>query len=200
MTAISLPSNLVRAARSESRQPWLTTVLPAIVAQTRDRWSLTVGEPFQPGGQTAWVAPARDAAGRDLVLKVGWPHPEAAHEADGLRAWAGRGAVRLHAAHDFGAAHALLLERCRPGTDLSARPGPEQDTVIAALLHRLWIQPPADHPFASLAQMCQRWARQAELTQPVPALRADGIRANSGVSLLAKPAGSGRMEQGPLHV
>jgi streptomycin 6-kinase len=166
MTAITLPSNLVRAARSDGRQPWLTTVLPAIVAQTRDRWSLIVGEPFQPGGQTAWVAPARDAAGRDLVLKVAWPHPEAAREADGLRAWAGRGAVRLHAAHDFGRAHALLLERCRPGTELSVRPGPEQDTVIAALLRRLWIQPPDDNPFPALAQMCLRWAGQTELTQP----------------------------------
>jgi streptomycin 6-kinase len=157
-----LPSNLMQAARSEGREPWLTTVLPAILAQTRDRWSLRIGEPFQPGGQTAWVAPARDAAGHDRVLKIAWPHPEAAHEADGLRAWAGHGAVRLHAAHDFGLAHALLLERCRPGAELSVRPEPDQDIVIAALLRRLWIQPPDDHPFASLTQMCQRWADQTE--------------------------------------
>jgi streptomycin 6-kinase len=96
------------------------------------------------------------------VLKVAWPHPEAAQEADGLRAWAGSGAVRLHAAHDFGPARALLLERCRPGTDLSARPEPEQDTVIATLLRGLWIQPGPGHPFASLDQMCQRWADQSE--------------------------------------
>jgi streptomycin 6-kinase len=31
----------------------------------------------------------RDRLGRDLVLKVGWMHMEAEHEADGLRAWAG---------------------------------------------------------------------------------------------------------------
>ena len=35
---------------------------------------------------------------------------------------------------------------------------------------------------------------------PAAVLRADGRRANSGVSVLAKPAGSGRMKQGPLHV
>jgi hypothetical protein len=122
-----LPRNLVRAAESEGRHQWLTTVLPAIIAQARERWSLTGGEPFQPGGQTAWVAPVRDSAGADLVLKVAWPHPEAAHEADGLR---------------------------------------------AALL-----------PMA-----------------PAAVLRADGVRTNSGVSVLAKPAGSGRMKQGPLHV
>ena len=34
-------------------------------------WSLTVGEPFQAGGQTAWVAPARDASDAGLVLKIG---------------------------------------------------------------------------------------------------------------------------------
>ena len=35
---------------------------------------------------------------------------------------------------------------------------------------------------------------------PAAVLRADGGRTNSGVSVLAKPAGSGRMKQGPLHV
>jgi streptomycin 6-kinase len=145
----------------EERQAWLAA-LPEVIRQARERWSLTIGEPFQPGGQTAWVAPARAAVGADLVLKVPWPHPEAAHEADGLRAWAGNGAVRLHAAHDFGPARALLLERCRPGTDLSALPEPEQDTVIATLLRRLWIQPDPGHRFASLDQMCQRWADRSE--------------------------------------
>jgi streptomycin 6-kinase len=145
----------------EERQAWLAA-RPEVIRQARERWSLTIGEPFLPGGQTAWVAPARDGAGTDLVLKVAWPHPEAAHEADGLRTWAGSGAVRLHAAHDFGPARALLVERCRPGTALSARPEPEQDTVIATLLRRLWIQPGSGHPFASLDQMCQRWADRSE--------------------------------------
>ena len=145
----------------DERQAWLAA-RPQVIGQARERWSLTIGEPFPPGGQTAWVAPARDGAGADLVLKVGWPHPEAAHEAEGLRAWAGSGAVRLYAAHDFGPARALLLERCRPGTELSARPEPEQDTVIATLLRRLWIEPGPGHPFASLDQMCQRWADQSE--------------------------------------
>jgi streptomycin 6-kinase len=44
------------------------------------------GSPFKPGGQAARVAPARDAAGTDLVLKVGWGRPEALDEANGLRA------------------------------------------------------------------------------------------------------------------
>jgi streptomycin 6-kinase len=159
---LPMPENLVRAAESQGHHLWLTIVLPAVIRQAQHMWSLTIGPPFQPGGQTAWVAPARDAAGADLVLKVAWPHPEAAHEADGLRAWAGQRAVRLHAAHDFGEATALLIERCRPGTELSVRPEPEQDTVIATLLRRLWIQPGPGHRFASLDQMCQRWADRSE--------------------------------------
>jgi signal transduction histidine kinase len=35
---------------------------------------------------------------------------------------------------------------------------------------------------------------------PAAVLHADGVGTNSGVSVLAKPAGSGRMKQGPLHV
>ncbi|MGI8751176.1 MAG: aminoglycoside phosphotransferase family protein [Acidimicrobiales bacterium] len=104
-------------------------------------WSIHVGEPFQPGGQTAWVAPATRHR-EDLVLKVLWRHPEAEHEADGLRIWDGDGAVRLHAATEVDVqTTALLLERCRPGTTLEARPELEQDLVVAGLLRRLWTQP-----------------------------------------------------------
>jgi len=41
---------------------------------------------------------------------------------------------------------------------LSRRPEPEQDTVIAGLLRRLWIEPARDHPFRPLQLMCQQWA------------------------------------------
>jgi hypothetical protein len=56
-----------------------------------------MGEPFLPGGQTAWVAPARDGPGRDLVLKAGRAHEEAEHEVEGLPAWQGMGVVGLQA-------------------------------------------------------------------------------------------------------
>ncbi len=44
------------------------------------------------------------------------------------------------------------------------------------------------------------WRVSAVLPVGVGSLRADSGPANSGVSVLAKTAGSGRMEQGPLHV
>ncbi len=139
-------------------QGWLTE-LPRIVTELAQRWSLELGEPFQPGGQTAWVAPASDAEGHALVLKVAYRHFEAAHEAHGLTVWDGAGAIRLHAAEELNdTTTALLLERCVPGSALSDRPEPEQDVVIAGLLHRLWRQPPPGHPFRPLVSMCTEWA------------------------------------------
>lgn len=144
---LSMPRNLLDAVEREGRHPWLAT-LPTIVEQVAEHWSLRVGDPFQPGGQTAWVAPVRGAQGADLVLKVAWRRSEAEHEADGLREWDGDGAVRLVAVKDCDdRTTALLLERCVPGTTLAGRPEAEQDTVIAGLLHRLWREPAAGHRF-----------------------------------------------------
>lgn len=116
MATLLLPANLVMSVRSDvssERRDWVTE-LPDVVGDLVERWSLELGEPYQPGGQSAWVAPARDPAGRDLVLKVGWRHDEAADEAAGLRAWAGQGAVLVHDSYEWASTSALLLEPCRP--------------------------------------------------------------------------------------
>jgi streptomycin 6-kinase len=153
-SGLPLPPALVASARREGRAGWLAS-LPGTVARLARAWSLVVEAPFVPGGQTAWVAPARDRTGRDRVLKIGWRHPEAEHEPDGLRVWAGHGAVRLHAAERTADTIALLLERCRPGTPLAARPEPEQDEVVAALL-------PSAGPFRPLRDMADQWAAEFE--------------------------------------
>jgi streptomycin 6-kinase len=157
VSGLRIPRRLAEEARREGRDAWLAGI-PATVHRLRDRWSLDVGDPFEPGGQTAWVAPA----GPDTVLKVAWRHYEAEHEADGLRVWDGDGAVRLLAADTSDDTSALLLERCRPGTDLAGLPEPEQDVVIATLLGRLWREPPPRHPFRPLASMCDAWADESE--------------------------------------
>lgn len=146
-----------------ARRTWMAA-LPLIVDDLARRWSLEeVGRPFQPGGVASWVAPVSAAGGEHLVLKVGWRHDEALHEADGLLAWNGRGAVRLLIALTVGDTSALLLEACEPGTALSqVLPPPEQDIVVAGLLRRLWIEPPAGHPFRTLQSMCDWWAEEFE--------------------------------------
>ncbi len=178
-----MPRRLVEALErtdDADRRAWMMS-LSATVHYLETHWSLTLGEPYQPGGQTAWVAPARTEAGKDLVLKVGWRHPEGEHEGEGLRAWAGQGAVVVHATQEFEDTIALLIERCVPGTTLSSRPETEQDAVIASLLPRIWRQPRPDHPFRMLEEMCETWAEECErkmATRPVdldPGLAREGI-------------------------
>jgi streptomycin 6-kinase len=130
------------------------------VTTLADRWDLSLGTPFEPGGQTAWVAPARDPSGRDLVLKVGWAHDEAEQEADGLRAWRGHGTVLIYDGCRLGQTNALLLERCHPGSPLSIVPEVEQDKVVAGLLARLWPAPTAGLTFRPLQDMCRAWVRE----------------------------------------
>jgi streptomycin 6-kinase len=177
VSAIHIPSQLADAVDeddSPARREWLAR-LPAQIAQLASEWELELGEPYLPGGQCAWVAPARDLAGRtgrtgrtgdELVLKVGWRHREAAHEADALRFWGGDGAVRCFADTTLEDTTALLLERCVPGHTLgSAIPEGEQDVVVARILRRLWEhEPPTPgRPFASLQEMCDDWATSFEL-------------------------------------
>lgn len=78
---------------SPSALAWLAA-LSDVIQQIAAEWGLELGEPYSPGGQCAWVAPARDAARDGLVLKVGWRHREAEREAEALRFWHGDGAVR----------------------------------------------------------------------------------------------------------
>jgi streptomycin 6-kinase len=141
MAVFPVPEYLEQtAAREPPVREWLG-LLPHIVTELASRWSPSVGEPFQPGGQCSWTAPATDRSGAALVLKVafGFPGGEERDEAAGLRAWEGNGAVRLHAACDAESAYGLLLERCLPGTPLGqVLAEPDQDVVVAGLLRRLW--------------------------------------------------------------
>jgi streptomycin 6-kinase len=166
VTSFELPVNLLQEVhRTDAPEfaPWVAA-LPAVVADVAERWALTLGRPYQPGGQCSWVAPVRDSSRRERVLKVSWRHFEARDEAAGLTAWAGKGAVLVHAAESFDQTSALLLERCVPGTTLKQRPEPEQDVVLAGLLRRLWPAPTEAHPFRPLQQMCNQWADSFDAT------------------------------------
>jgi streptomycin 6-kinase len=177
-----MPRVLVDAARREHREAWLASV-PETVRRLESRWCLDLSEPYQPGGRTAWVAPARSGEIGEVVLKVAWRHAEAEHEADGLREWNGAGAVRLHAAVEFDDTTALLIERCVPGTTLACRPELEQDTVIAGLLHRRWRQPPSGGRFRLLQVMCDAWADEFERKAATGRATVDAGLARDGIAL-----------------
>ena len=165
MSAFSVPRYLAETAgREPALAQWLER-LPQVVADLADRWTLRVGEPFEPGGQCSWTAPAAGASGEDLVLKVAFRFGggEERDEAAGLRCWDGNGVVRLHAACHGKREYALLMERCMPGAPLDqVLSEPERDVVVAGLLRRLWAQPHSRYPFRPLAQMCSAWADEFE--------------------------------------
>jgi streptomycin 6-kinase len=65
---VSMPANPLAAAAYDGRGDWLTR-LPSAISRLQREWAVRVGEPFQPGGQTAWVA-AAERYGDQLVVKV----------------------------------------------------------------------------------------------------------------------------------
>jgi len=187
MAAFPVPRYLAETARRDRGvRAWIAG-LPEIVADLAGRWSLRVGEPFQPGGQCSWTAPVSAPDGASLVLKVAFRFPggEERDEAAGLRVWDGNGTARLQASSQTESAHALLMERCLPGTPLGlVLPEPEQDLVVANLLARLWAQPPGGYPFRPLAQMCAAWAKEFERDYAAAAAdRVDPGLARAGITL-----------------
>jgi len=182
------------AARERDVAAWLPTI-PEIVAGLADRWSLRIDAPFEPGGQCSWTAPATDASGSALVLKVAFRFAggDERDEAEGLRAWDGNGAVRLHAVSDGECWYGLLLERCMPGTPLGRLlPEPDQDVVVAGLLPRLWGRAHHGHPFRPLAEICATWADEFEAGYAAAPLadRIDPGLARAGMALFRELPGT----------
>jgi streptomycin 6-kinase len=92
--------------------------------------------------------------GTDAVLKIQKPHRESEHEAAALELWDGDGAIRL--LDQDPREHALLLERCVPGTPLWESGQDAALDVFVELLPRLWK--PAGEPFRPLADEAEWWA------------------------------------------
>ena len=156
---VEIPARLAATCQgSPERQTWLAT-LPSTIRLLGERWSLQVGSPLDSAEVScAWVAPVRQPNGDAAVLKVGLPHFESAHEAEGLRFWNGDGAVRL--IDSDADAGALLIERCHPGTHLRVLAEDDQDTVIAGLLRRLWRPPLPASPFRPLSAITALWSAE----------------------------------------
>jgi streptomycin 6-kinase len=145
-------------SRTEDGRSWLDG-LPSLVEELRQRWSVRLGTPF-PGGSCSWVAPAVLPDGDRVVLKVSWPHREAAGEAEALQIWNGHGAVRVYR-HDQ-QNYALLLERCEPGDQLVTVDhlrAEERLRLGADVLNQLWTAPPPSQTgIEHLDQVTAEWA------------------------------------------
>ena len=150
-----VPPSLQWLSEFTAGRAWLAR-LDDLVAEAAERWGLEVG-PVYAGAHVSFACPAQTADGDDVVLKVQYPHEECRFEADALRAWGGRGAVRL-LAHDAGS-WTLLLERCDPGHVLAGAGLDVIETadVMGGLTEASWVDPPAGHPFRSLRTEADTW-------------------------------------------
>ena len=128
--------------------------LPRLTRELLGEWSLTLdGEAGH--GRTALVLPVRTADDRPAMLKIGWPHPEAEHEALALQHWHGHGAVPLLKADPH--RWALLLERLGP-EDLTEQWDVRACEIVGALYRRLHVPAPAQ--LRRLSGRARRWAEE----------------------------------------
>src|SRR5438876_522008 len=127
------------------------------LGEIAEEWDLTLGEPYAHDAASEHVVRVELADGTPAVLKIGIPHREAEQEADALERWDGDGAVRLLRRDDV--RHALLLERCEPGTFLGE--GADDPLgVLIELLPRLWKDATGFH---TLVDEVEHWALEGEV-------------------------------------
>lgn len=156
---IAIPEDFVRAiveVHGANGRVWLDR-LPEVLAACERQWNIAIGPPFA-GLSYNYVAPAVSAGGTPVVVKACAPTGEFTAESEALRLYDGRGAARLlEVDHER---QVMLLERLQPGTMLSTVEGDEEATAIAAgVMRALWRPLPADHPFPTITQWGQGFAR-----------------------------------------
>ena len=164
-------------------------------SQLLEEWQLVADGVPMPDSRSL-VLPVRTPGGAPAVLKIGLPHPEAAHESLALQHWHGNGAVRLLRAvpHRF----ALLLERLQP-EDLTDVWDVEACEIVAGLYARL--HRPAPPQLRSLTSYAEAWARDlAALPRSAPLPRRMVEQAAAIARSFASDAATdGRMIHGDLH-
>ncbi len=188
------PSLLAYADRGPEWADWLDR-LPRLLRELVDEWSLAP-DGAAVHGHTAVVVPVRTDDGDAAVLKVGWPHWEAEHEALALQTWHGNGAARLLRADPH--RWALLLERLDP-RDLTQEWDVQACEVVGALYGRLHV--PAPPQLRRLSDQASRWAEELgrlDRGAPVPHRLVDQARSLCR-DLAVDPATDGRLLHTDLH-
>jgi streptomycin 6-kinase len=150
----AIPPSLKWLEASPDGRVWLRD-LPARVQACADLWALRPGPPYTES-YVSLVLPVTLRDKTSAVLKLQFPHSESEHEAEALRCWNGQGTVRLLAYEPK--YHALLLEKCEPGSPLSSVGPDEALGALAQILPRLWVE--TDKPFFSLREESAKWAER----------------------------------------
>ncbi|MFE9255992.1 aminoglycoside phosphotransferase family protein [Streptomyces sp. NPDC006879] len=175
--AFEPPQRLVRALGEmpqdggEGTAGWLAE-LPATVEKALSLRELTAQRVLEPGGRSSLVVLVEYTDGTPAALKFAPPVARPERELAALGHWGGFGAVRLlDSRHHDGA---LLLERLRP--EISLRSLPESKALLeaAGIIRRLWVTPPAGHPFETVAEHTRR---QLTVLERAPSEVADLVAA-----------------------
>ncbi|MFF7548095.1 aminoglycoside phosphotransferase family protein [Streptomyces canus] len=183
--AFEPPQRLVRALGESAPDgdDWVER-LPETAEQAVALRELTVERVQVPGGRSSLVVLVRRADGTPAVLKLAPARARPESERAALAHWEGRGAVQL--LEPFATEGVLLLERLHP--DVSVRSLPEAKALLeaAGALRRLWVEPPGDHVFETVAE---RTGRQASVMRGASAEVAGLVSAalEARESLLAAP-------------
>ncbi len=182
-----------------SGEDWLHG-LPSLLQSLLAEWELEpIGRSLN--GTCSVVVPVRllgtdreQTVSGEAVLKVSWPHPEAATEALALQIWNGHGAARLLRADP--ARFALLLERLET-RDLTRVDIDEACEVIGDLLATL--RRPGHARTPSLTAYAERQAVELAAAPPViPRRYLDQAAALAG-ELLRRPPDEFRLLHTDLH-
>ncbi|MFF4274657.1 aminoglycoside phosphotransferase family protein [Streptomyces sp. NPDC001536] len=155
--AFEPPQRLVRAlGETAPGDGWLEK-LPEVARQAVALRESTVERVQVPGGRSSLVVLIRRSDGTPAVLKLAPPRFRPEAERAALAHWGGLGAVQL--LDEPVTEGVLLLERLHP--DVSVRSLPEAKALLeaAGTLRRLWVEPPGDQVFETVAE---RTGRQAE--------------------------------------
>ncbi|MEU9067780.1 aminoglycoside phosphotransferase family protein [Streptomyces sp. NPDC048306] len=185
--AFEPPRRLIRALgeTAPDGDDWLAK-LPEAAERAVAVRGLTAERVQVPGGRSSLVVLVRTAGGSPAVLKLAPRRARPESERAALVHWSGLGAVQVRDEDAEGVSEegVLLLERLHP--DVSVRSLPEAKALLeaAGTLRRLWVEPPASHPFETVAE---RTGRQAE------AMRA-GAAADAEVAPLVDAALAARAE------
>lgn len=195
--SLTLPDGILgMAERGGDWADWVDR-LPGTVDDLCQEWAVRP-DGLAMHGFCALVVPVVGTAGDggEAVLKVSFPDDDTAHEHLALRAWAGRGAVRLLRADPR--RRALLLERL--GTRKLDDVGVDEACeVVAGMYSRLHVE--AGEQYPALSGWAARWEeRLGALDADAPVPRRLVAHARSLARDLARdPLTDGTLLHGDLH-
>lgn len=157
----------------ERGRTWLAS-LASLIDECAERWSLAI-ERQATDLSYNFVVEARLPDGTAVVLKLGVPHRELSSEAAALRAFDGRGAVRLIDADEERGV--LILEKAEPGEALWQMEDERAAPIVASVMQQLWRPAPRGHTFPTLGDWIRGFdrlrARYDGTTGPLPTRMVD---------------------------